>query len=96
MLVWRVLAARALTERLGEAFIPGALIVLSCISMWVLLTVFAVALAQQPKIRRTLRREIADYQANAEARAFAAEQAAQQTAATTDPMPRRSRPDAAA
>ena len=42
--------------------------------MWVLLTVFAVALAQQPKIRRTLQKEIADYSANAEARAFAAEQ----------------------
>ena len=70
MLVWRVLAARALTERLGEAFIPGVLIVLSCISMWMLLTVFAVALAQQPKVRRTLQKEIADYQANAEARAL--------------------------
>ena len=82
MLVWRVLAARALTERLGEAFIPGVLIVLSCISMWVLLTVFAVALAQQPKVRRTLQKEIADYQANAEARAFAAEQAAAKAALT--------------
>jgi hypothetical protein len=49
---------------------------LSCMSMWVLLTVFAVALAQQPKIRRTLQKEIADYQDNAEARALAAEQAA--------------------
>ncbi len=76
MLVWRVLAARALTERLGEAVIPGVLIVLSCISMWILLTVFAVALSQQPKVRRTLQKEIADYQANAEAEAFAAEQAA--------------------
>ena len=83
MLVWRVLAARALTERLGEAFIPGVLIVLSCISMWVLLTVFAVALAQQPKVRRTLQKEIADYQDNAEARALAAEQAAE--AGTTAP-----------
>jgi hypothetical protein len=81
MLVWRVLAARALTERLGEAFIPGLLIVLSCIVMWVLLTVFAVALAQQPKVRRTLQAEIADYEANAEARAFAAEQAAATKAA---------------
>ena len=76
MLIWRVFAAQALTERLGTAIIPGILIVLSCISMWVLLTVFAVALAQQPKVRRTLQKEIADYQANAEARAFAAEQAA--------------------
>ncbi len=83
MLVWRVLAARALTERLGEAFIPGILIVLSCVSMWVLLTVFAVALAQQPKVRRTLQKEIADYQANAEASAFAAEQAAAAKAAMT-------------
>jgi hypothetical protein len=43
--------------------------------------VFAVALAQQPKVRRTLQKEIADYQANAEARAFADEQAAEQAAA---------------
>jgi hypothetical protein len=83
MLVWRVLAARALTERLGEAFLPGAFIVLSCLCMWMLLTVFAVALAQQPKIRRTLQKEIADYQDNAEARALAAEQAAAVNAATT-------------
>src|SRR6185503_15689865 len=86
MLVWRVLAARALVDRLGEAFLPGVLIVLSCLSYWVLLTVFAVALAQQPKVRRTLQREIADYTANAEARAFAAEQAAEQAAATEDAM----------
>ena len=36
---------------------------------------------EEPKIRRTLQKEIADYQANAEARAFAAEQAAEQVAA---------------
>ena len=85
MLIWRVLAARALTERLGEAFIPGVLIVLSCLVSWVLLTVFAVALAQQPKVRRTLQKEIADYTANAEARVLAAEQAA--AAATPAPAP---------
>jgi hypothetical protein len=87
MLVWRVLAARALTERMGQAFIPGALIVLSCLTMWMLLTVFAVALAQQPKVRRTLQKEIADYQANAEASALAAEQAAAATAATKQSTP---------
>jgi hypothetical protein len=86
MLIWRVFAARALTERLGAAYIPGLLIVLSCLSMWILLTVFAVALSQQPKVRRTLQKEIADYQANAEARAFAAEQAAEQAAATKAAM----------
>jgi hypothetical protein len=85
MLIWRVLAARALTERLGEAFVPGVLIVLSCLVSWVLLTVFAVALAQQPKVRRTLQKEIADYTANAEARVLAAEQAA--AAATPAPAP---------
>jgi hypothetical protein len=85
MLIWRVLAARALTERLGEAFIPGVLIVLSCLVSWVLLTVFAVALAQQPKVRRTLQKEIADYTANAEARVLAAEQAA--AAAAPVPAP---------
>jgi hypothetical protein len=83
MLIWRVYAAQALTQRLGTAIIPAILIVLSCISMWVLLTVFAVALAQQPKVRRTLQKEIADYQANAEARAFAAEQAAAAAAPVT-------------
>ena len=87
MLIWRVLAARALTERLGEAFIPGVLIVLSCLTYWVLLTVFAVALAQQPKIRRRLQREIADYTANAEAQAFAAEQAAAAAARTPSASP---------
>ena len=83
MLIWRVYAAQALTQRLGTAIIPAILIVLSCISMWILLTVFAVALAQQPKVRRTLQKEIADYQANAEARAFAAEQAAEAAAPVT-------------
>ncbi|HWM02570.1 MAG TPA: hypothetical protein VNP92_09580 [Actinophytocola sp.] len=83
MLIWRVYAAQALTARLGTAIIPAILIVLSCISMWILLTVFAVALAQQPKVRRTLQKEIADYQANAEARAFAAEQAAAAAAPVT-------------
>ena len=75
MLIWRVFAAQDLTERLGAANIPGILIVLSCLAMWVLLTVFAVALAQQATVRRTLQKEIADYQANAEARAMQAEYA---------------------
>ena len=79
MLVWRVFAARELTERLGNALIPAALIVLSSALMWILLTVFAVALSQQPKIRRTMQKEITDYKANAEMKAFeqeAAEEAA--------------------
>jgi len=37
------------------------------------LTIFATALSQQPKIRRALLPEIADYNSNAEARAFTQE-----------------------
>jgi hypothetical protein len=43
--------------------------------MWILLTVLATALAQQPKVRRVMQKEIADYNNNAEALAFAREQA---------------------
>jgi len=84
MLVWRVFAARELTERLGNALIPAVLIVLSSAFMWILLTVFAVALSQQPKIRRTMQKEITDYKANAEMKAFeqeAAEEAARKQTA---------------
>jgi hypothetical protein len=75
MFLWRVFAAQQLASRLGEVIIPAILIVLSSVAMWLLLTVVAVALSQQPKIRRGLMREIADYTANAEARAFAEEAA---------------------
>jgi len=89
MLVWRVFAARELTERLGNAIIPASLIVLSSAFMWILLTVLAVALSQQPKIRRVMQKEITDYKANAEMKVFeqeAAEEAARkqnQTAGAT-------------
>jgi hypothetical protein len=76
MLVWRVFAARELTERLGNAIIPAILIVLSSAFMWILLTVLAVALSQQPKIRRVMQKEITDYKANAEMKAYEQETAA--------------------
>jgi hypothetical protein len=44
-----------------------------------------MALAQQPKVRRTLQKEIANYQANAGASAFAAEKAAAASAAVSRP-----------
>ncbi|MDT7681035.1 MAG: hypothetical protein QOG57_1345 [Pseudonocardiales bacterium] len=81
MLIWRVFAAQEMASRLGEVVIPAIFVVLSSVAMWFLLTVFATALSQQPKIRRALLREIADYNSNAEARAFAKEAA--QAAATT-------------
>jgi hypothetical protein len=73
MLIWRVFAARELAERLDSVLLPVVLVVLSSLAMWFLLTVFALALAQQPKVRRALMREIADYTSNAEARAYADE-----------------------
>jgi len=72
-LLFRVFAAQDLAQRLGETIIPVLLVVLSSLTMWFLLTVLAIALSQQPKVRRALLREIADYTANAEARAYAAE-----------------------
>lgn len=47
---------------------PTILVVISCLGTWLLLTVFAIALAQQPK-SAALMREIADYSSNAEAKA---------------------------
>ena len=75
MLIWRVFAAQELASRLGSAVIPAIIVVLSSFSMWMLLTIVAVALSQQPKVRRGLMKELADYGSNAEARAFATEPA---------------------
>jgi hypothetical protein len=75
MLIWRVFAAQELAARLDSVVVPAILVVLSSAVMWLLLTVFAIALSQQPKIRRVLLREISDYASNAEARAFAEEDA---------------------
>jgi hypothetical protein len=81
MLVWRVFAAQDLTERLGNALLPSVIVIISSAFMWILLTILAVALAQQPKVRRVMQREITDYKANAEAMAFAAEEAAEKAKA---------------
>jgi uncharacterized membrane protein (DUF106 family) len=75
MLVWRILAAENLANRLGSALIPAVIIIVSSAFMWILLTVLAAALAQQPKVRRVMQKEIADYNNNAEAMAFAREEA---------------------
>ena len=80
MLVWRILAAEDLANRLGSALIPAFIILASSAFMWILLTVLAAALAQQPKVRRVMQKEIADYNNNAEAQAFAREEAARATA----------------
>jgi len=77
MLLWRVLAAEDLANRLGSSLLPGVIILVSSLTMWILLTIVAAALAQQPRVRRLMQKEITDYRANAEMRALAAEQAAE-------------------
>jgi hypothetical protein len=57
------------------------------VGSWVLLTVFAVALAQQPRVRRRLQKEIADYSARAEARVAAERAGAVATSTPTTPGP---------
>jgi len=46
--------------RTATIILPAIFVVLSSIVMWVLLTIVAVALSQQPKIRRGLMKELAD------------------------------------
>jgi hypothetical protein len=79
MLLWRVFAAQEWASRLGSAVLPAIFVILSSVGMWVLLTIVAVALSQQPKIRRALMKELADYHSNGEAQAAAA-------AASTRPL----------
>jgi len=85
MLLWRAFAAKELATRLGSVLLPAILIVISSVVMWILLTIVAVALSQQPKIRRALMKELADYTSNAEARALAQEP--EQTRATVSVGP---------
>lgn len=87
MLIWRAFAARDLAAKLGEQWLPLIFLVVSCVSMWILLTVFAVALSQQPKVRRLLQREIADYTNNAEARALEKEAAKEAAASRPEREP---------
>lgn len=68
MLLWRVFAAKEWADRLGSAVLPAIFVILSSASMWLLLTIVAIALSQQPKIRRALLKELADHQSNVEAR----------------------------
>jgi hypothetical protein len=71
MLLLRVFAAQEMAQRLGSALLPAIIVVVSSVGMWILLTIAAVALSQQPKIRRTLMKELANYESNAEAQAQA-------------------------
>lgn len=60
MLIVRVFAAEQWAARSGVTVLPAIFVVLSSITMWILLTIVAVALSQQPKVRRALMKELAD------------------------------------
>jgi hypothetical protein len=59
-LIVRIFAAKEWMERSGIIILPAIFVILSSITMWVLLTIVAVALSQQPKVRRRLMKELAE------------------------------------
>jgi hypothetical protein len=62
MIYWRLWARQtAEIEMKGGTWAAFALVLASAILSWLLLTVFAVACSQQPRIRRVLSREMSDY-----------------------------------
>ncbi len=63
MLTWRVWAKRSMIEEMGGLWVPVLLLIVSAFVAYLLLTVVAVSLADQPRIRRTLLREMIDYKA---------------------------------
>ena len=63
MLTWKVWAKQSMIEELGGPWVPVLSLVTSAFVIYVLLTVVAVSLANQPRIRRALLREMIEYKA---------------------------------
>jgi hypothetical protein len=61
MLTWRVWAKKSMIEEMGGLWVPVLMLVASAFVSYLLLTVVAVSLADQPRIRRALLREMIDY-----------------------------------
>lgn len=61
MLTWRVWAKKSMIEEMGGLWVPVLMLVVSAFVSYLLLTVVAVSLADQPRIRRSLLREMIDY-----------------------------------
>ncbi|MCJ0906827.1 hypothetical protein [Rhodococcus sp. ARC_M6] len=75
MLYWRVWAKTTLLEQMGGPWIPVGMLIASAAATWLLLTVMAVLLAEQPRFRRALQREMIVYRARS----------AQEPVSVTDP-----------
>ncbi len=63
MLTWRVWAKNSMIQELGGAWVPVLMLVLSAAVSYLLLTVLAVSMSTQPRIRRRILREMVDYRA---------------------------------
>lgn len=63
MLTWKVWAKQSMIEELGGPWVPVLMLVTSAFVTYLLLTVVAVSLADQPRIRRALLREMIEYKA---------------------------------
>jgi hypothetical protein len=61
MLTWRVWAKQSMIDELGGVTLPVLMLVVSGLLLYLLLTVLAVNLADQPRFRRALLREMVDY-----------------------------------
>lgn len=62
-LTWRIWAKESMIDELGGPWVPVLTLILSALMTYLLLTVLAVSLAGQPRIRRALLREMIDYKA---------------------------------
>jgi hypothetical protein len=71
MLTWRVWAKESMIAELGGVTLPVLMLVLSALLLYLLLTVLAVSLADLPRIRRVLLREMIDYKSLAAAKSSA-------------------------
>ncbi|MGB3482269.1 MAG: ABC transporter permease, partial [Mycobacterium sp.] len=62
MIYWRLWARQqASAEIAGGTWVAFALVLVSAMTMWILLTVFAVACSREPWLRRVLSREMVTY-----------------------------------
>lgn len=61
MLYWRIWAKQTMLEQLGGPWVPVLMMVASAFAVWLFLTLTAVLLAEQPRFRRALQREMVVY-----------------------------------
>ena len=61
MLYWRIWAKRTMLEQMGGPWVPVLMMVASAFAVWMFLTLTAVLLAERPRFRRALQREMVEY-----------------------------------